>query len=403
MAQTQAARFDNIIDLTEGDDDDGQLETLSEAASKAQAAAARWKRHFRLMTSAPTVGQNGTLTRQNPPENKGHRPTANGVQKNPRGGMVHDIRSHSTGPKIGTFVPQGALHDDTRSKPSRSEPLEILEMPEIPRNGIATDALAVGSPKAAAQYPGRNATTTYDVHNPPEAQREARFLPPEQSGRPKLDQRMPKWKRKTSDTPLNDGVGKRVELETLTVNNPGSSNSRIHPSRTRAGVNESGSIVVGSNPTPQGKRKRSSTPPQSKVSAKSLKRETLASRNPSRQSESLCINERSTPSTVGSVTMQTGQDVREGAGSAGKRDPDLFIPDLANADPIVNTRQEVVLSRIENGPISEIFKTIVYPALKRAKKRASQSLSEDELMSIGKSVGLHYLGFSSTQLMGVNR
>lgn len=401
MADTQAVRFNNIIDLTEGDDDDDQLETLSKAASNAQAAAARLTRQFPTTTSVPTVSQNGTLKRQRPSGNKTFRFKVNGIRKKSRRGTLprshsplpdYDIRSPTTGPRMGTFVPQGPPHDDTRSQSTRSDRPDTSE---ISRNSIASDAPAAGPPQAAAQYPGRDIAISYDKPKPPEAQREASVLP-KHAGRPNPDQCIPKWSPRTSITPSDDGVGKRVEREISNMSHPGLRTSRIHLSPTRAGSNESAPTIERPNSAPQGKRKRSSTSPQLDDAAKSAKWEILPSSIPSEEPESLRNSERTMPNTVLSVTKQTAQEVRNGTGSAGNGQNALFLPGVGNRYPKVNSRQEIVPSSVENGPIHEVFKTIVYPALKSAKKRAHQSLSEDELMSIGKSVGLHYLAVPTT-------
>lgn len=386
MAQTQAARVNNIIDLTEGEDGEDQLETLSEAASKAQAAASRLESQFRSTTSAPTVGQNGTINGQAPPKNITPRPTANGVRTKSREGMVprtqiplpdYGIRSPTTGPRINTLKPQEPIHDKAHSTSTRSN---RPEKPETSGNGTAAGTPVVGPPRAAAQYAGRNIDITYDIRNPPKAPREPSVLPPKQSGKPKLDRGISKRSPKTSNTPLDNGAGKRDGWETSNVSNPGSSNSRIHLSPTRAGGNESASTVVRPNPARPVKRKRSSTSPQLDASAKSAKLETLPSMSSSGNSGSLR-----------NITMQTAQDVRNGACSADKCDHGLLTPGLGDRDPKVKSRQEVVLGYLEDGPIFDIFTTIVYPALKKAKKRAKQSLSKDELMSIGESVRLTIL------------
>ena len=75
MAETQAASFSNIIDLTEDDDTDDTLQALSNAASKAQAAATRLTSQIDAWSPRPHVAQNDEIARS------GHdaRPTSHGV------------------------------------------------------------------------------------------------------------------------------------------------------------------------------------------------------------------------------------------------------------------------------------------------------------------------------------
>jgi hypothetical protein len=255
----QAAHSNNIIDLTEADDDDDQLETLSEAASKAEAAAASLRRKF------STIGHNVTLNRQPPSENNSLRPTANingiksregKVQGTQSSSASYEVRNPSLGPKIG-----------------RNEPI-------------------------------------IDV-------------------RPKI--------------------------------------------------------------TLQLKRKRSAASPHLDGIAKAAKREDSKSRDPSRKLESLHSYERTTPTSVQLVTKQSAQNVRDATGSNGKRDGGISIPGPSSSVTDIGAILEVLLLSGEDAPISEIFNNVVYPVLEKAKRRANQSLTNDELLAIGTSVRLHYL------------
>jgi len=409
MTQAQATCFNNIIDLTEDDDDSDRLGALSEAASKAEAAANRVTSQLQSMTSASTVGQKDTPHRRIPSEDKAVTLAANGVRTKPGEDTApgtrlpmpdNGIQSPITGPRIGSLGSRGPIHNEVRSTSTRSD---RPQTPETSNDRTATDASAVRSPRAAAQYAGRDMANTYDILNPLEAQREASVLSPKIPGRPMLDQWRPEWNPKKSQSALNQGIENREKPDLSNKGNMGSAKSRMFVGPTNAGSNGLVSNIARPTPAPLVKRKRSSASPPLNISAKLARRDTSQSRYSSCIPESLEVGKSYTPSSGPPDTVQTAQHVRDTVGSVGKRDFGALTPRLDNHSSVLVSRQKLMLFSVENGPLFEIFKTIIYPALKRAKKRIKQSLSEDELLSISKSVGIHWPIVLNPELIVVNR
>lgn len=381
MSRVQAARFNDIIDLTEGDEgDDGQLGTLSDAAKKAEAAAYRLKSQLKSMTSASIFAQNDSFDRPAPSDTKYRRSTTHGLRNIPTEAMTPVARSTSNEnvlrtpnlePPTGTFGQPGPLHNQSSLASAHSD---RSKLPEIVGDNDEIDISSV--------------RPIYGMLNPSAAQKIPSVTSPDKSERTKMDQRTPNWTPKTLKSPSKHGIGKQDERDRTERSDHVLAKSGLEPSTLKAGSKRVALNGVGALPAPQIKRKRLSVSPQTKNPTKPSRKESFQSGHPSGTSASLDHVPPTSSSSEKANLMNGASHVQNGSTDVGKRDLGLQNTGLSDRDLQNGSRQNSLIPSFEDGPLFEIFKFVVYPALKKAKKRAKHSLSEDELMGIGKSVGI---------------
>lgn len=110
-----------------------------------------------------------------------------------------------------------------------------------------------------------------------------------------------------------------------------------------------------------------------------------------------------TTSGGGLDRAQHARKIQHADVGASKRDFGLLTPGSHDREPMGGSKTHPVLSSPENAPLFDIFTSVVFPSLKKAKRRAKHTLSEDELMSIGKRVNITLPSFIRIKLIDIHR
>jgi len=428
MTQAHAALFNNIIDLTEDENDSDQLETLSTAASKAQAAAARLTNQLESLASASnryhfvnTVGGTGKIV----PSGKNVRPATNGYSKVSEAEIVlpSDLPSADTGLLSASTGPRSGVSGQRESLPLAERPHSWIR-PQLATNNRpltpvpSTDCQKMSpsntrSPRAAAQSAGRVIAQTYDMLNPLEAQQEAKLNTPRKPGRPKLDQ----W------TPKSHPHHNSAKSENHDRDHRSSPTRRIaqldgHDDRDDDISTESASKEAGMT-SRDTRRGRNASPESGLVSIQAEKQirslgsvnlldytETKSSRNElpllAKESEMTEGDERihaskenqpfSTPvSAVNTLaTTLAPSEAHSTKVSSRHESADKSVIEGATtahqATALSEARAQPARAPTNMPALSKIFADVVFPAIKKAKKLHKEQLPEDELISIGKIV-----------------
>lgn len=377
MAQTQAARLSNVIDLTEEDDDEDTFQQLRIAASKAEAAASRVNGHLdsRISTSSPHSYNLDPLKARNPSLGKVTSPAAApGPHKITKADttkslplLKKDAQAHSKDPKLGTVGPRRPPADAHSTTPFRdSRP----KLSEPSRDGTNTAAPTLRSPRAAARSAGHAISETYDILNPLEAQQEAKNTTPKKPGRPKVDQ----WTPKSRST---NGAGRSDGGDCSSLPDKVQSNGRIEMAGPQF-------PMLGSDPSLQLKRKRSSPSLESHRDSNSAKRPALHVANAYAAVHDLEANESS--ARLGPVQSNHHPPKQMNTNSTSKRRHDRLAPNLDDHLPKFARQYLSTLSSAQRKALRTIFDTMIYPAVVEAREGAHGSLTEEQLDLISNRV-----------------
>ena len=364
-AQTQ--NLHNVIDLTGTDDDGDMLESLSVAASKAAHAASCLSYQFSLLTSAPNHWRDShdDLTRQSTHFKSAADESSRAWDKNrlPQtssriAGDAHDLNS-------GTMLRQadGKRSFDETKIPKPSSPLMISNAP------------ALRSPRAAARSAGRSISQQLDILNPLEAQ-EAKTTTPKKPGRPRLDQWTPKWRPK--------GAAQSLGKEHDQIRQRASPDGKHELISDKPMTRESFELAVAK------KRKRSSPSPDSDRPTRSSKRIVVDSKQPSGYSK---IYTTVNPESEGSEQPLQSREVlpevsiSSGSGSGNSRaNGTLSSTEFSKKLESMGYFNDFAFDPAESTALVTVFTTTVYPALKKAEKRAKDRFTEEQLQLISRSV-----------------
>ena len=417
MAETQAARFHTIIDLTEEDGGRDQLRTLSSAASKAQAAATRLTTQFESLTSPPNGkrlvhgipnGGNYSFPRANASivkpdlyrdwtdagETKAHILTPKPAFPGP-----------SAGPRLGISAPQTVLPSDERFGPI---PPPRLTNAVFSKGNGDLDISSTRPPRAAAQSAGQMITKTYDLLNPLEAQREASYSTPRKPGRPKVDHWTPKSHsgHGTTKTETRDAASRSSPVSPVphaanvwTAIIDDDSSAPEHSAKSRLNLEH--------------KRKRQKASPNSGLPSKHAKLDDHSSKPLSNAEPSnlASVGKELSPLSRGSHSHPQSQVIYnledEPTGSAPisaletmaarpnavKPRKDQGSTDHEGLERIVGTSAKgahgttnIIQTPSDELALRRIFETLVYTSIKFAQRPFKGQIPASEMFSIGKAV-----------------
>ena len=407
MPQAETARSQSIIDLT-GDDEDGQLDTLHVAASKAQAAASRLSSQFKSLTAAAN---------RNPFEhrkNVASKETTIGKEAGVAGKTLYrsdevdrppphqslssenKVKTPSKGPREGSFKAQVSFLDN---KDIRRAGGSDIEPPRKSKDVQHFGASNGRSPRAAAHAAERIIANTYNILNPLEEQQEANSRTPRKPGRPKIDQWTPNHKK--TKVPNHDKRGGIDSVVPVSQDLDTESSGEDYDS--------SGSLAsVKPALTSEHKRKREDSSSDSASTSKQARLPIANSKldygrnNPFQEASSLL--------PAGAVLFKKLSREPDSEGNFGPT-PGPLIDTAASiseklSQQIAQTtlRPKHSMEMAETGDtgiggdptpiqdstnfvaLSKIFRLVIYPALKKAKTRHHDQLAEDDLVSISRTV-----------------
>lgn len=380
MVQILAAQSSNIIDLTEGDDADEDLDQLSSAASRAEAAASRLTNHLQSLTSTSKTSPYGASSGQNSSSGKPSRPATNGggilpgkdrVSQTRRPLPDSSLRSVITGPRLGTFGLRGpSSHNESSMRMRYDRPAT----PAISKKSSEPNPSVVRSPRAAAQSAGRTIAKTYEVLNPLEAEREARINTPRKPGRPRMDQYTPNGQtsRYISKTESRNTGGRS------STTSPTPRLNRIPTTETRTSPLAD---IAGSGVILNRKRKHQSGSPDSDPSAKHIRHNV---QNPAHESVS-----NNAASFDRSNTGRKPQAPRPSPSLAPGFEEHLEEKGIGNFRATSSPEQPQQWNPkdpVDAVAHANVFSRVIYPGIRAAKKKYEDRFTEERLAAIGKGV-----------------
>ena len=391
-AQEQASRH-SIIDLTQGEDDEELIQVVSQAASRAHAAANRLTTQFDSLASVSKATAQAVfgIGKDSPPR-KDVRPA-----KESQRGSEEDILSHqllslpdnelrtlSVGTKL-QFRNDASPEKLLNYRPSISELAKRQDKPQASNSRPS---------RAAAQSARQRVSEWYNILNPLEAQLEASSTTPGNPGQPETDQ----W---TPD----------CHLGAMLDNIDGGHNNvlpkgEVNALATSNGLNGSAFPLVGSNVSSELKRKRHSESSDSGPLSKQIKSQIHTV-------EPVKSNNELTPLSTGFKQTESNNV------NASKIRPRLLLPKLAPssdpngrvqrllirgpADDCKSSSKDTTVAHAENQgtpklaqcqtqdpskdvALAKIFETLIYPSIQKHMKRHEKCLPNAELTAIGEQV-----------------
>ena len=393
MARAEAAPPKNIIDLTGDDDDDDQLDTLHDAASKAEAAATRLSNRFKALAAAAhrnTFALKKVVEKETKIEDDAGSVSESvteddEVVKPTRPQLPvpkSKIQTPSEGPRLGSFKPHIPFHNKRdvghTSISDSGKPVSSKDDQNITMSSGRI-------PRAAAHAAGRIIANTYDIHNPLEEQQDANSKTPKKSGRSKVDQ----WKP-THSQPKTQHHDKESDMKTSV---PVSSN----PGAKTSNENRDFSNLLAparSDSLSEHKRRRQDSFPEISSSSrqtghavaqiKSLRKPENEQNGPLQESPSLLPDR--------AVRSQKKARERNSRGQYGpSRGSSIERTDTISKEPALQIAETTLppkrsLEPADFAALSKIFNGVVYPVLKKVKARYKDQLEEDDLLSISQTV-----------------
>ena len=366
MAQTNGATPCDIVDLTKDDEQTNDLETLSSAASRVQAAASQLTNHLESFTPQsrprPTLyTYDDTVERiWDLPGVRGN--AINGISKNKR------ATAPIPEPRIQTLA----------SRPSPVRPRTPNTAPDNKGNSITPSR----RPRAAAIDASRLIARDYDILNPLEEQQQVTVNTPKKPGRPRKDEWIP-TKHYTPKSGSDWGPGNKYEETGLPNEDSPSPRPQIHDSQIANGHSDEQFKVTLKPPA---KRKRSS--PLLELGSSKLPRTEGLQNGDHKFTGELLDKQSQSHYTPEEPSMQLIRDCQEPNQAGNQRPPSASPPAASrpNTDRVSAAQYGFNTTPSDIAVLTEVFSTVVYPAIKKAKKRHRGTLTDDELISIGKSV-----------------
>ncbi|KAL2057883.1 hypothetical protein ABVK25_001500 [Lepraria finkii] len=347
MAQTNGATPCDIIDLTKDDEQTNDLETLSSAASRAQAATSRLTNH--LESFAPKSSPRPRTTLYTYDDTVERVWDVSGIRGNAINGIskIKRAAAPTPEPRIQTLA----------NRPSPVRHRTSNTTPDNKRNSITPSR----RPRVAAIDASRSIARDYDILNPLEEQHQVTVNTPKKPGRPRKDEWIP-TKQYTPKSGSNRGPESEHEETGLPNEDSASPRPQIHDRQIANGHSNEQLKFALKLPA---KRKR--TNPLLELGSSKLPRtEGLQNGDHKftgelldKQSQSHYIPEE--PSTQLILDCQKPNQ-------AGNPKPPSALPPAAsrpNTDRVSAPQYGFNTTPSDYAVLTEVFSTVVYPAIKK--------------------------------------